>query len=516
MKQNKFKLTTAQTAIIMAILTVGGKVLGFLREMILANYYGTGAVTDAYVMAQSIANAILAGAISAAATSYMPTFSAKVEKDGMREGDLFTSRLINLLVLVSGSVFILGSVFSKPLVRLLANGFEGEAASLTAFYLKGAFFAIVFNAIVVILEAYLQYGGIFLPQLVLGYVQNISIIIVTVISSRGSSKLLILGLVIGWGFRAIGLMVLSGKRGFKYSADFAVTDAVKEAAVLALPVFIGGSVNQINTLVDKTLASGLDGGSVSALNYGNLIVGVISAMTVTVMVTMLYPRMNQAFTLGDYDRIGSIAERSINLIVLITVPCTFGCMLFAKPAIRLIYERGAFGEGSTELTSTAFFYYALGLTFIAIAQIITKLFYSMHNTKTAVKCSVISMVLNVVLNLILVKVMGHAGLALATSIAQFCNAGLLYYVFRCRYPKISLVKSPKKIILTVIFSAVSVGGAFFAYKLMERMALSQLVSLGTAVILAVAVFFILIKVAGFDELKIVESLLKRGKSKGEE
>ncbi|MCQ2566135.1 MAG: murein biosynthesis integral membrane protein MurJ [Clostridia bacterium] len=516
MKQNKFKLTTAQTAIIMAILTVGGKVLGFLREMILANYYGTGAVTDAYVMAQSIANAILAGAISAAATSYMPTFSAKVEKDGMREGDLFTSRLINLLVLVSGSVFILGSVFSKSLVRLLANGFEGEAASLTAFYLKGAFFAIVFNAIVVILEAYLQYGGIFLPQLVLGYVQNISIIIVTVISSRGSSKLLILGLVIGWGFRAIGLMALSGKRGFKYSADFAVTDAVKEAAVLALPVFIGGSVNQINTLVDKTLASGLDGGSVSALNYGNLIVGVISAMTVTVMVTMLYPRMNQAFTLGDYDRIGSIAERSINLIVLITVPCTFGCMLFAKPAIRLIYERGAFGEGSTELTSAAFFYYALGLTFIAIAQIITKLFYSMHNTKTAVKCSVISMVLNVVLNLILVKVMGHAGLALATSIAQFCNAGLLYYVFRCRYPKISLVKSPKKIILTVIFSAVSVGGAFFAYKLMERMALSQLVSLGTAVILAVAVFFILIKVAGFDELKIVESLLKRGKSKGEE
>ena len=500
----------------MAILTVGGKVLGFLREMILANYFGTGIVTDAYVMAQSIANAVLAGVISAAATSYMPTFSAKVEKDGIEEGDLFTSRLTNLLVLISGTVFILGSVFSKPLVSLLARGFEGEAASLTSFYLKGAFFAIIFNAIVVILEAYLQYGGIFLPQLVLGYVQNISIIVVTVISARGSSKLLILGLVIGWGFRAIGLMVLSGRRGFRYSADFAVTGAVKEAAVLALPIFIGGSVNQINTLVDKTLASGLDQGSVSALNYGNLIVGVISAMTVTVMVTMLYPRMNQAFTLGDYDRIGSIAERSINLIVLISVPCTFGCMLYAKPAIRVIYERGAFGQGSPELTSAAFFYYALGLTFIAVSQIITKLFYSMHNTKTAVKCSVISMFVNIVLNLILVKVMGHSGLALATSIAQMCNAALLYYVFRCRYPKISLVRSPKKIILTVIFSAVSVGGSFLIYRLLERFALPQLISLAIAGLIAAAAYFILVKLAGFEELEIVESLIKRGKSKGEE
>ena len=497
----------------MAILTVGGKLLGFVREMILGYYFGTGSVTDAYVMAQSIANAVLAGVIDAAAISYMPTFSAKVKSDGMEEGNLFTSRLINLLLVITCSAFVLGSVFAKPIVSLLAKGFSPEAAGLTAFYLRGALFAIIFNVVVVILAAYLQYKGIFLPQLVMGYVQNLAIIAVTVISARGDERLLILGLIIGFGCRAVALSIFSRRHGFRYKADFRITGAVKEAAILALPIFIGGSVNQINTLVDKTLAAGLDEGSVSALNYGNLIVGVISAMTITVMVTMLYPRMNQAFADNDYARIGSIAERSINLIVLISVPFTFGCMIFSKPAIRIIYERGAFGKGSTELTSSAFFFYALGLVFLGISQLITKLFYSMHNTKTAVKCSACAMLVNIVLNLILVRVMGHSGLALATSIAQLCNAGLLYYVFRCRYPNITLVKSPRKMLLTVLFSALCTGGAYGAFRLMMSLALPEIVSLGASVILAAVLYLVLMKLAHFEELELLGDLVRRRSSK---
>ena len=497
----------------MAIFTVGGKLLGFIRELFLANYYGTGTVTDAYVMAQSIANAVLAGVIDAAAVSFMPTLSTKIKEGGMEAGNLFTSRLINLLLLITGSAFAVGSVFSKPIVSLLAKGFSAEAAELTAFYLKGALFAIIFNVIVVILAAYLQYGGIFLPQLIMGYVQNIAIIVVTIISARTDSRLLILGLILGFGFRALALSIFSRKHGFRYKADFAVTDAVKEAAILALPIFIGGSVNQINTLIDKTLAASLDQGSVSALNYGNMIVGVISAMTVTVMVTMLYPRMNQAFADNDYDRIGSIAERSINLIVLISVPFTLGCMVFAKPAIRIIYERGAFGQGSTELTSSAFFFYALGLVFLGVSQLITKLFYSMHNTRTAVKCSACAMLINIVLNLILVRSMGHSGLALATSIAQFCNAGLLYYVFRCRYPNIVLIKSPKKILMTVLFAAVSIGAAFGAFRLLMMFGIHEIISLGCSVILAAGLYLLAMKKADFEELDLLGDLLKKRGSK---
>jgi len=507
----KLKLTTAQTAVLMAVLTVGGKLLGFIREQVMASSYGTAMVADAYVMAQTIPNAVLAGVISAAAISYMPIFSQKIEKEGLDGGNRFTSQLINLLLIISTIAFVAGSVFAKPLVGLLAGGFEGEQVSLTAFYMRGAFFSIIFNAVVVILEAFLQYRSVFLPQLLLSYVQNISIIVFILISARGDYHILIAGLIVGYLLRALGILVISRKHGFAYKPDFTFGAAVKEAAVLAVPVFIGGSVNQINTLVDKGLASWLEEGSVSALNYGNLIIGVITALTVTILVTVLYPRMNKAFAAGDKERIGDIAERSINLMVLISVPFTFGCMVFSKPAIQVIYERGAFGAASTNLTSSAFFYYAIGITFIAVAQIITKIFYSMHDTKTAVFCSAGSVLVNIVLNLILVKTMKHAGLALATSIAQAVNVVLLYIVFRRKYPEIKLLKSLKKIILIVLFSLISVGAAGIAYRLLADV-LSVLPRLVVSGGLAVGLYLLAIYLARFDEWKLLTGLLHRNQN----
>ncbi|HQC36217.1 MAG TPA: lipid II flippase MurJ, partial [Bacillota bacterium] len=167
----------------MAILTFAGKLLGMIREVVQANYYGTGMVSDAYVMAQKIPDAVMAAVISAAALSYMPMLSSKLEKEGLIEGKRFTSQLINLLMLVSGGVAILGSVFAPRIVGLLAWGYEGETAELTVFYMRWVFISIIFNAVVVIMEAYLQYRNVFLPQPILGYVQNISIISFMVLSS---------------------------------------------------------------------------------------------------------------------------------------------------------------------------------------------------------------------------------------------------------------------------------------------------------------------------------------------
>ena len=502
------KLTTAQTAVLMAVLTVGGKLLGFIREQVMAGSYGTEMVADAYVMSQTIPNAVLGGVVSAAAISYMPIFSRKIEKEGAEGGNRFTSQLLNLMLIISGAAALLGSVFARPLVGLLAGGFEGELASLTAFFMRGAFFAVILNAVVVILEAYLQYRSVFLPQLALGYVQNLAIIVFILISARGDSHILIAGLILGYFLRAAGVFLVSRKHGFIYRPDFSVNEAVKETAVLAIPVFIGGSVNQINTIVDKGLASWLAEGSVSALNYGNLIVGVISSLTVTILVTMLYPRMNRAFAADDKTSISDIAERCINLMVLISVPVTLGCMVFSRPAIQIVYERGAFGCASTDLTTSAFFYYAIGITFIAIAQIITKIFYSMHDMKTAVTCSAAAVAVNIILNLILVKPMQHAGLALATSIAQAVNVVLLYIVFRRKYPEISLLRSARKILLVLLFSVLSVGAARLCYHFLGE-GIPVFPRLAVSAGLAVLLYLGAIIAARFEEVKLLAGLIHR-------
>ena len=505
------KLTTAQTAAFMAILTVGTKVLGFVREMVLAAFYGAGEITDAYNMAQNIPNILLAGLVSAASVAYMPILSRKVESEGQKEGDLYTSRLLNSLILVICTAIALGAIFAGPLVRIFAPGYEGTQADLTVWYLRFAFFSVLFTAFVYIFEAYLQYKGVFFPQIVLGYVQSIAVIVFVVFSARTDYHLLIFGIVLGFALRGLGCWAIAGRQGYRYTPDFHMGDAVKEAMLLALPVFLGGSVAQINTFVDRMLASGLPEGSVSVLTYGNEIINSIVMLTVTILVTIIDPKLNQAFAQGDRLQVGTLTERGINVLALLAVPISMGAMLYAQPVIRIVYEHGAFTAEDTRRTAAAFFCYAIGLTFLAVNQLITKVFYSLHDTKTAVYCSVASVVCNIVLNLILVRSMAHAGLALATSIAQTINALLLYYTFKRKYPDIKLLSSKRKLVRIVLFSTISVAISYLCFVLLsDKINSPQVVSLAGAVASAGIVYLILLKAAKFEELSILKDLVKRG------
>lgn len=496
----------------MAILTAGTKVLGFVRELVLAGFYGAGEVTDAYIMAQSIPNTLMAGFVSAVAISYMPILSQKTEKLGPAEGNLYTSRLLNALIILILCAIGLGAVFARPLVSIFAPGYGEAKAELTAYYLRIAFFIVLFTALVYIFEALLQYKGVFNPQIILGYFQSLAVIVFIVISAKTDYRLLIFGIVAGYAVRGIGCWIIAGRCGFKYTPDFHMGGAVKEAIVLALPIFLGSCVNQINAFVDRMLASGLATGSVSALNYGNEIINAIVMFTVTILVTIIYPRLNKAFAQGDHAQIGFLAERGINLLAILAIPCSMGAMAYAVPAIRIVYERGAFDGAATELTAAAFFYYAIGLTFLAVNQLITKVFYSLHDTKTAVYCSAAAVGCNIVLNIILVRYMAHAGLAFATSLAQALNALLLYYTFKRKYPDIKLLSSKGKIARIILLSGISVGISYLCFKaISDKIIVPQLVALCASMAIAVVLYLALLRAFKFEELSVIGDLIGRKK-----
>jgi Uncharacterized membrane protein, putative virulence factor len=198
--------------------------------------------------------------------------------------------------------------------------------------------------------------------------------------------------------------------------------------VMAIPVFIGSYILQINSFVDKTLASRLPEGSVSALNYGMILITLITGLTVTVLVTMIYPKITKAYTLQDFDGFNYIIEKGTNIIAIITIPFSFGILVFSDEVVQIIYERGAFDPIATSLTSSAFFYYGIGLTFYALNELLSKVFYSMRNTRVPIVCSGISVIINIILNLMLISSMGHNGLAFATSIAAIVNSLMSFNV----------------------------------------------------------------------------------------
>ena len=510
MVMKKPKLNTAQLAIILAVMTLLSKLLGFVRELFLASNFGTGYITDSYVMAVSIPNNLLSNIMAAAMTAYLPIFSQKVERS-VEEGLKFTRQLVNFLLCLTGAAAVLGGVFAKQIVAFLAPGYSAEAIALTVFYTRIAFIMVIFSSFTQIIGGYLQYKGVFIPQNIFAYSQNIFIIAAIIISAKsGIPELLIFGIAAGYVVMGLGTLLLSSRYGYSHKFDFDFTDSVKDVVYLAIPVFIGNSLSEINALVDRSLASNLQEGSVSALYYGNICSVVVLGLTVTIFVTIIYPKIIKAFSLQEYEKVSEISEKGINLIVMLMLPMTLGAMLYSNQAIQVVFERGAFQEAATSLTASAFFYYSIGMAFNGVRNLLDKVFFAAHDSKTPVICSGISIAINIILNLLLVKPMAHAGLALATSISNIVATVLLYVMFKKKFPEITLLSSFKKIGKIALFSVISVGLSYvFYYFVGNAIWMPRMVLLGLAVLVACVIYYIFLYIARFEELDLVKDMIFR-------
>jgi len=497
--------TAAKTALFMAVLTLLSKIMGFLREVFMAGFFGTSFINDAYVMATAIPGIIFAGIFTSVSVSYMPIFSETVEKRGIKEGNKFTSEAITIVAAIAIIISILGIVFSDQVISIFAAGYEGETAALTSFYLKITFSQIIFTGAIGLLKAYLEYKGIFLAPIVTGYLQSGFILITIIIGAIYSHYLLPWGVLIGSILHIVALWFVAYRKGFKYTPSLEIGDSTKKIVALAIPVFIGSTVNQVNSFVDKMLASGLSEGSVGALNYANLLIQMIITITITVIVTIIYPRLTQSLARDDFDRFNDFVSKGMNIIVIIALPCALGAMLYSEEVISLIYERGAFDATSTDLTGSAFFFYAIGLTFIALNAFFVKIFYSMQDMRTPVICGAIGAAINIVANLLLIGPMEHRGLALGTSIAAFVNLALLNIMMRRRHAKVRLVESRKKL-LGIVFSAIiSVALSYIAYCFLAD--IPMIAALLIAVIVAAVIYLVLLKFFKVEELEMLKNLI---------
>ena len=505
--------TAAQTALIMAILTLFSKCLGFVREMVMANYFGTSYVTDAYVMAIAIPGIIFGGILAAVSTSYIPAFSHAIENAGVEEGNRFTSQIINILIALSIISAIFGIVFSDLIVKIFASGFHGETAELTSFFVKITFCYVLFSSISGIFDSFLQYKGSFLTPIITGYFLSACTIVIIVICAYTNHYYLSFGMLVGHAVRFLVISVIAKRKNFNYNFSLQLDRRVKDFFVMALPVFIGSSLMQINIFVDKTLASGLKEGSVSALNYASLLNTMIMAMTITIMTTIVYPKLTKSHSLKDTRQFNFMLEKGINLIIIVALPCSLGAMYYSNQIVQIVYERGAFGQMATSMTGSAFLFYISGLTFYSLGELLTRAYYSMHDMKTPMLCASVNVLLNITLNLILVRSMAHNGLALATSLAGLGSFMLLYYGIKKKYPEIRILKSKRKLFKIVIASILAVGGSAFFYHVMllylAHIIYIRFVQLILAVLVAAMIYYILLKLLKIDELEIIKQLVKK-------
>ena len=446
---------TKTTALVLMLIILTSKITGFFRDIVLAQTFGAGEITDAYLTALNIPVVLFDGISAALGTTFIPIYFKIKSSKGQEEVNKFTSNILNIVILVSLVFVLLGVIFAPYIVKIFAVGFKGDVFDLTVNYSKILIFSMVFIAINGLVSSYLVASGNVYISGAITIPFNIFVIIAIIFTSVTESYVMVYGTLIAYIAQLLFQLPLLIKKGYKHRLTVNLRDEnIRQILFLVIPVFIGSYINQINAVVNRTLASTLDSGSITALNYANKLnmfaVGVIAVAISTIM----YPILSKLASEGNKKLFKINISKSINMIVIIMLPIMVVMTTFSKEIVKVLFEEGSFNSHDTYLTSTALFFYSIGILSYGLKELLAKSFYSLQDTKTPVRNATISVVINIVFSIILVNIMGIGGLALASSISATVTTMLLLISLRKKIGKIGFSYILKTFIKGAIASIV--------------------------------------------------------------
>lgn len=497
------------TVLIIMLLTILSKILGMGREITLSYFYGASEVSDVYLIALTIPGVILGFVSSGIMTGYIPIFRNIENKSGKVEANRYTNNIINLVLLLCLIIFSMSMIYTPSIVKIFASGFEGATLDLAVAFTRITLFGIFLTGLLHILQGYLQIKNNFVVPALIGLPSNIIIIISIVISYTRNLYFLAIGSVIALASQVLLLLIFSYREGFRYKLSLEIKDEnVKRMILLAVPVILGTSTGQINQLVDRTLASQIATGGISALSYAHRIDGFIQGIFIISIVTVLYPQISKMVAEDNIKGMKKSIISSITGVNLFVIPATIGIMVLANPIVSFLFGRGAFDEDAMIMTTNALFFYSIGMLGIGIRKILSRGFYALQDTKTPMINSAIAMGINIILNIILSRFLGIGGLALATSISSIVCMLLMFISLRKKigsfgikgmitsFVKITLAASIMGIVALFSFN-------YFSTNISDNVSLIFSIGIGTLT------YFIIIYFMKIDDVDVVVNSIKR-------
>jgi len=511
-----------KSASIVGLGTLLSRILGFVRDLLLARFFGTGAAISAFVVAFRIPNSLrdLIGE-GASNAAFVPVFSEYISHG--RKNELW--RLINIFFLISSVVLslitILGIVCSPFIVRLIAPGFSKDPANLL---LTVKLTRIMFPYILLIgLTAYtigvLYSFKSFVTPAFGSCLLNIALIGGIFVSFRLFKEPvfgLAISVLVGGLLQLLFQVNALYKRGLSFTRygplEFSFNHPdIRRITRLLVPRTIASAVYQFNIFVDTIFASlfWLVGrGAISAIFYANRLIQFPLAIFGFAISNVTLPTMSSLAAKNDLEGIKDMLSFSLRVIFFILTPIAVGFCILSVPIIRVLFQRGAFDSYSTSLTSSALLFYTFGLLAFAADKILINGFYSLKDTLTPLKTAVFALLVNVILNSILIKPLKIGGLALASSISANLNFFLLYLLLRKKIGRLNeaqILNSFFKIIFASLIMAIVIilvwRNIFLGLPEMTRLVFTILS--GALVFVSCCV---IIKV---DELKQLKWILKR-------
>lgn len=416
--------------------TMASRILGFAREAMIAAFLGAGPVADAFYAAFRFPNLFrrlfAEGAFNAA---FVPLFAKELETGGREAAREFAEKILSVLILVLLVLSALALVFMPLLVgTIIAPKFADDPAkfdltiTLTRIMFPYLFAMSLVAMLSGILNAFRRYFLAAFAPVVL------NIVLVAVLAYGWWSDLndVELGHAMAWGVFASGLLQLTlliygiRKEGFPLSLRLPrMSPPVKRLLVLAVPTAIAGGVTQINLLIGQIIASA-QSGAIAVMNYADRLMQLPLGIIGISIGVVLLPELTRALAAKNHEDASHLQNRSLEFGLGLTIPAAVGLFMLNLPLVALVYERGAFDRDTAELTAHVLAGFAVGLPSFVLIKIFQPSFYAREDMKTPMWFSGANAILNIILSLVLFPVYGVFGLAIATSIAGWVNAIMLW------------------------------------------------------------------------------------------
>ncbi|MEA1987659.1 MAG: murein biosynthesis integral membrane protein MurJ [Pseudomonadota bacterium] len=424
--------------IIKATATVGGmtmisRILGFVRDVIIARYFGASMGADAFFVAFKIPNffrrLFAEGAFSQA---FVPVLAEAKEK----RGHAAVKHLVNAISFRLGGILLLLTAFgvfgSSLWMMVFAPGFmdQPEKFNLASDMLAITFPYLLLISLVAFSSAIMNtYNQFAVPAFTPVFLNLVLITFAIWVAPLMDVPIMALA----WGVLVAGVVQLLFHLPFLYKLDLLPhptrekDQGVDDVKRLMLPALFGVSVAQINLLVDTILASFLVTGSVSWLYYSDRLMEFPLGVFGVALATVVLPGLSKKAANENWQGFQEDIDSALRLVLIIGLPATLGLLILAEPLITTLFFYGAFTAHDATMSSMSLMAYSFGLLGFILVKILAPAFYARKDMKTPVKVAVVALVTNIVLNLILIGPFAHVGLAAATTISAFVNAGLLYW-----------------------------------------------------------------------------------------
>ena len=505
--------------------TFASRILGFVREAMIAAFLGAGPVADAFYAAFRFPNLFrrlfAEGAFNSA---FVPLFSKELETGGAAAAREFAEKILAVLLLVLFVLSVLAIIFMPALVStVIAPKFAEDPAKfeLTVLLTRIMFPYLACMSLVAMLSGILNSFRKYFLAAIVPVLLNVIFILVLLFAGLADYTDRAIAIAMAVGVLVSGCLQLAlliygiRKQGFTLSLRLPrLSPSVKRLLVLAVPTAIAGGITQVNLLVGQIIASAQEG-AISIMNYADRLVQLPLGIIGISIGVVLLPELTRALAAKDAKEASTLQNRSMEVGLGISLPAAVGLFMIPLPLVALLYERGAFVRETSVLTADVLAAFAIGLPSFVLIKVLQPSFYAREDMRTPMWFSGINAVINIILSLTLFPNYGVVGLAIATSIAGWLNAVLLAAaLFIGKHYRISAQtwRNIGKIILANIIMAgvIYFGQQVLGASLIDAGLFIRLIAIGALIGFSAMIYLTLVVFTGAIPRDQIRAMFKRG------